>query len=279
LFFVLSGYLISGLLFREYLETGRIRIGRFILRRGLKIWPALYVYLAVMVIPLAYYPGGAAWSSLAASGLYYANYHFPVLIVAHTWSLAVEEQFYILLPLLFVLLIRRNWLRWIPVLWSVLSIMSIALCFGGPGSGIEYCASSLFTGVLLRYWREFSPELFRQLQSAYLLPVAAICLILSFSKHFRPEQFVLLEIAFGLILCCTIDRNLRLPWIAFIGVYSYSIYLWQQPFTGIFGRFRSANWFAASVIAAILTGIFMSKLVEWPVVKWRDRILPSRCWR
>jgi peptidoglycan/LPS O-acetylase OafA/YrhL len=95
LFFVLSGFLVSGLLFREYATTGAIRPGRFLIRRGLKIYPAFYVLFVVTLVvrhELAIPTG--VWATIGEAA-FLQNYHYGLW--GHTWSLAVEEHFYILL--------------------------------------------------------------------------------------------------------------------------------------------------------------------------------------
>jgi peptidoglycan/LPS O-acetylase OafA/YrhL len=94
LFFVLSGFLISGLLFREYIQHGQIKLGRFLIRRAFKLYPAYYAFLLITLIwqimvgkprPLPLY-------SFLSNSLFFQNYGPAVW--NHTWSLAVEEHFY-----------------------------------------------------------------------------------------------------------------------------------------------------------------------------------------
>lgn len=109
LFFVLSGFLVSGLLFREYKQHGNIRLSRFFVRRGLKIYPAFYLFLAV-IVGLGLYRGeGVPLSSILAAAFFVQNYA-PNLFGtwSHTWSLAVEEHFYLLVGILLAVLLRRR---------------------------------------------------------------------------------------------------------------------------------------------------------------------------
>ena len=124
LFFVLSGYLISGLLFSEYSRTGTFNVGRFWLRRGLKIWPSLYVFL-VAALPLAVSNGPGWGPSMLASAFFYSNYSQTIRLVGHTWSLAVEEHFYLALPLLLLLLIRLKRLPLVP--WVGMALLAICM--------------------------------------------------------------------------------------------------------------------------------------------------------
>ena len=105
IFFTLSGFLITTLLLREIDATGTISFRAFYLRRTKRIFPALYAFLAVCVAILLLRRREVPWPEVAASALYVQNYfaaiaHRPDTVVSHTWSLAIEEQFYLLWPIL-----------------------------------------------------------------------------------------------------------------------------------------------------------------------------------
>lgn len=105
LFFVLSGLLIGQQLWREYLSTGTVHVGRFLLKRTLRIWPLYFaVLLALAVLPLHFRP---TWPDFT----FLSNYYFLGGYV-RGWSLSTEEQFYLLIPALFLLLGRRG-ARWV----------------------------------------------------------------------------------------------------------------------------------------------------------------------
>lgn len=112
-FFVLSGFLITRLLIREWVSHGGVSLRNFYLRRTMRIFPAYYAFLALSF--LLDRRQGQHWDpSLLASALTYtvnyfnALHHHPSTSVAHAWSLAVEEQFYLLWPVLFLVLARRG---------------------------------------------------------------------------------------------------------------------------------------------------------------------------
>ncbi|MEA2761722.1 MAG: hypothetical protein QOD47_1006 [Gemmatimonadaceae bacterium] len=112
-FFVLSGFLITRLLLRERERTGGVSIRRFYARRTMRIFPAYYAFLILSYLIDAH--AGQRWSPtlLANTLTYTVNYfnafnHHPTTSVAHAWSLAVEEQFYLLWPLAFVVLAARG---------------------------------------------------------------------------------------------------------------------------------------------------------------------------
>lgn len=119
LFFVLSGFLISGLLFAEYKQRQTINFGRFFIRRSLKIYPSFYVLVLATVLYQYRVEQMVSPRSYLGEILYVQNY--TGALWGHEWSLAVEEHFYILLPVFLCIPIRsicgmspcgRGSLRW-----------------------------------------------------------------------------------------------------------------------------------------------------------------------
>src|SRR5258708_39463837 len=98
LFFVLSGFLVSGLLFREQMRYGTVRVGRFLVRRGLKIYPAFYCFLLATLVVITVSKKCPPADQITGEVLFLQNYLGGVW--NHTWSLAVEEHFYIGIALL-----------------------------------------------------------------------------------------------------------------------------------------------------------------------------------
>src|SRR5271165_1417145 len=131
LFFVLSGFLISGLLFSEYKKHCSISFKRFFIRRGLKIYPAFYAFLLLTGIT-----GEFVFHS-HPSILQYLHEIFFVMNYAqgvwdHTWSLAVEEHFYIFLPIFLFFLMKlssnhENPFRSIPQTAAVIAALCLLL--------------------------------------------------------------------------------------------------------------------------------------------------------
>src|SRR5215470_10370022 len=91
LFFVLSGFLVSGLLFREHLTHQRIEVGSFLARRGLKIYPGFYVLIAVSVLASVAMHRALSAAGVLSEVFFVQNYRRGLW--PHTWSLAVEEHF------------------------------------------------------------------------------------------------------------------------------------------------------------------------------------------
>src|SRR5277367_5590669 len=175
LFFVLSGFLISGLLYSEYKKRQNISVGRFFIRRGLKIYPAFYFFLlATLAAQLLLFKGSVPLRPYLYEMLFIQNYHFGIWL--HTWSLAVEEHFYIALALLLVVFARlsparANPFRAIPWIFvfvaftcMLLRILTIRLTspsiFRTPWvMNTTHCrVDGLFFGVFIGYLYHFRPE-------------------------------------------------------------------------------------------------------------------------
>ncbi|MCM3926303.1 acyltransferase, partial [Frankia sp. AiPs1] len=173
-FFVLSGFLITGQLLAERDRTGGVSLGRFYLRRAYRLLPAFWVLALVGLTAVVLLGIGTAGErsefldSLAASALYVNNY-FQVVRqstgagwLGHTWSLSLEEQFYLLWPLVLVALCRWPWVaRRLPVvllggaagvaLWRNALVTS-----GAPGTrtyfALDTRADALLVGCALAAW-------------------------------------------------------------------------------------------------------------------------------
>lgn len=157
LFFVLSGYLISGLLFSEYKRTGRISISRFLIRRGFKIYPG-YFAMVLAFLPVTFH--WVTWADLTFMGSY-----FPIFW-GHGWSLSVEEHFYFALPVVLVLSLRffrsRNfgWIPWaMPALALICLFLRYRFALGhSVMNGVVQThlrIDSLFAGVTLGWLQHF----------------------------------------------------------------------------------------------------------------------------
>lgn len=139
MFYVLSGFLITSILLREHKATGRIRLGRFWTRRALRLYPALLVMVivAICVWPIADVWSKAnvdVWRSAILALTYTSNigrwlFHQSIGALAQTWSLGMEEQFYLVWPPILVLLLwlklRRRWML------GILAVLVLASCVGG----------------------------------------------------------------------------------------------------------------------------------------------------
>jgi len=320
LFFVLSGFLISGLLFSEYKKRKAISFKRFYIRRGLKIYPAFYVFLLLTGV------GGYFGFHFLAPATFYLNEIFFVMnylggVWTHTWSLGVEEHFYILLPIFLSILIRyssdqEDPFRVLPRACLVVGAVcivtrAISACIGEPNYDMVYMAThnrmdALFFGVFLGYLYHFRPHILER----FLQPTGNRILItlvsagLLSTAYFLPRNsrffatfgytFTYLGCAGVLLLSLNVHGLLpsaiggmagRLGSVfAYFGMFSYSIYLWQGQtdawLPGLVGRAIHTPMgidgrFALSLAGSLALGVGMSKLVEYPVLRLRDRLFPA----
>jgi peptidoglycan/LPS O-acetylase OafA/YrhL len=326
LFFVLSGFLISGLLFVEYKKSGSIDFKRFFIRRGLKIYPGFYILLLITLLYQILFHQVAPLGRYLSEILYVQNY--GPLIWGHTWSLAVEEHFYILLPLFFLLLIRYSSDRTDPFNAMPRAFLAVAaICLASRVVTVFSITSAelkvwkwyrlayatthcrldgLFFGVLLGYLYHFRPgvldKLFdsskKQFISAALSgALLSSCLIFQIEGRFMLTLgLTMLYLGFGLalILCLRVREVLPGPLaklfnrigtgFAYAGMYSYSVYLWHLPVEswGFSFMTRILHVQMGHVVGllfymtcSIVLGILLSQLIEFPILKLRDRIFPA----
>lgn len=291
LFFVLSGFLISGLLFSEYQETGNIDLKRFWLRRGFKIYPPFYCLIAMTAIA-CHIRSGVVPRSLISEIFFVQNYlpHFW----PHTWSLAVEEHFYFSLPLVLLLLMRighgrPNFFRAIPLL----SVSASGLCLylriltcrhGGDWDHVAFPThlriDALLAGVALGYYAHFDPSSFREAKKIWVLMVGML-FALSLLVLPNVANLTFAYVSFSFIVAWAVNRrashNPISRGLARIGYYSYSIYLWHAvAMLGLQQMPKAWFRFPIYVISAVALGIGMSRLIEYPSLALRDRLFPSR---
>jgi len=294
-FFVISGFLITSLLVAELDQTARISLRRFYLRRTMRIFPAFYVYIAVLA-------GAAAlgWVHLLPGDLlhavtYTSNYHeHQSWLTGHLWSLSVEEQFYLLWPVVLAFGGARA-----AKLVAAITIFAAPLCRTvmlvglpetrwGIGWWFPTIADSIAAGCLLAMWRPWLEKDRRYaglLRSRWfmLLPAAALAMNM---KSGGRLQVAVIESILNLAICMTIHRAvlfrssrssrfLNTRALSFAGAMSYSIYLWQQPFLDRFAA-SPLQAFPLNLILAVACGAASFYLVEAPMLRLRTGLMKKR---
>ena len=143
MFFVISGFLITNLLLRELNKTGTISLGQFYFRRSMRIFPAFYFYLAVIGVLLWRHilPSMSPKSFIAAAT--YTWCYYPQAsgkFLQHSWSLSIEEQFYLFWPVLLLLFHRRRHIVQVSVaLIALMPFLRLAFYFRYPAlRGLDY---------------------------------------------------------------------------------------------------------------------------------------------
>ena len=279
IFFVLSGFLITSLLLKEFGKTGTISLRNFYWRRTLRIFPAMYVFLIAIVIGYAIgiipiHPDSPF--RIFSAAMYVSDY-IPVWgwPLHHTWSLSVEEQFYLLWPVVLLLCgLRKSAI--FPAILIGIALISRVVSF--DEYRFDSVADSLAVGclvsiyrtrlesALLRVWSRSIP-----LAALLLLPVVLLPAANSYSRYPLFSFLVgipLMNASIGIAMLAAIMQPpawLNLAPIAGLGRLSYSLYLWQQPWVA---DLRPGwMWLPGALLCAWLSYRF----VERPVLQWRDR--------
>ncbi|MBP6924079.1 MAG: acyltransferase [Candidatus Pacebacteria bacterium] len=319
IFFVISGYLITSIIMREIREE-RFSMVRFWERRILRILPALFFVLVVTTIasyfvilfPTDFISFG---QSLAAQGLFIVNIFFmrtgdyfaapaETIPLLHTWSLAVEEQFYIVFPILLVIIYKLSKKAVIPVvalIGLVSFVLSVYLINVSPSApftipflphiwGSASYESAGFYFPLARAWElaagallALSAFTIRNKVVAEVSAVTGLVLIVSgivflTSESAFPGLAALLPVL-GTVLIITagtqrktfIGEILSFPVLVWVGLISYSLYLWHWPLIVLTKQYLSSPLTGTHtgliLIATFLLAIFSYHFVETPFRK------------
>ncbi len=247
-FFAISGYVITGTLLREYAETGAVSMRAFYVRRACRIIPPLLLFLAAVGTAGALGLAGVSVRDLAAAALFTCNISLAHCadIVGHTWSLAFEEQFYLLVPgLLLWAFARRR-----PHAAIALAMVFFAIPFAWPLEwigrvGFVQTYVLLAGGCAYAAWEErvgIPP-------AAAYLALAAVPVLAVAGAESRIVQALLLPAAI-LAAVFFVRRPLEFAPLAYLGRISYSVYLWQQ-LAAFAGPGLSWYWEVAAEIGAV----------------------------
>lgn len=296
-FFVVSGYLITGIIKRE-LERGEFTFATFYGRRARRILPAQMLMLmtssvaaCAFLLPTALerFAKSVAAVLLSVSNFWFwskGGYFDPPSVMApmlHTWSLGVEEQFYVLLPLIFVIAYRYRplWVKW-------LFLFGAAATFGAASWFVTSRTPEVFylspfraweflLGGMLVYWT--LPEVTSGLQKQSIALVGLLCVVVpgflySGSTVFPgpmaaiPCMGAALLIWIGSIDETFVGKFLKNPAIVFLGLISYSLYLWHWPVLVFAKHFSTNNLNLESRLGigfvSIVLASFTWKFVETP---------------
>lgn len=239
IFFIVSGYLITELLLREEARYGGISIAGFYIRRVFRILPALAVYLFGLALV-----GALGWFSVVATDLLYGGLFVcnTGLLCGwgsvHTWTLAIEMQFYLLWPLVFVLL-PNNWraptLAGLTVLLLILSAAQVALARGWIDNAAGVACIAL--GALCALSPSFLAWIKRWGFVALALWIAT-GFIFYFSGQYEVAHLAyraiippgLLVVIFSAYCIPAFSQWRAVGALAWVGAISYSLYLWQELF-------------------------------------------------
>ncbi|QSB01061.1 acyltransferase [Methylomonas sp. EFPC1] len=302
LFFVLSGFLIGGLIFAEYQRTGRFRAGKFLIRRAFKIWPVLYVYLLLLLVS-----GRYSWETFLLQNVFHVQNYYTTPL-KHLWSLAVEEHFYLIFAFGFLMFSKREsgninaMVLVLPVIWiACLIFRSMAVYYSVDVEKIyfqtHYRIDALAFGMFLAYLKIFKQENFNQVASMkFLLLIifaSGILILIRFDGGPAYKLTVRHTIAYltagAFLLYCyrlrVFDRNnLIIKGVAWLGLYSYAMYVYQfvmiRIIEAIVKKFTLFNVTPGmdlifKYIGAILLAVAVTKLIERPFLVLREKLFPA----
>ncbi len=311
-FFTLSGYLITDLLLSHWHRHGDLGLGTFWLRRARRLLPALFVMLIVVSVWVALFDASqlaavrkqfyaaagyfSNWYTIAQQGSYFARFAGPQPL-DHLWSLAIEEQFYLVWPWLLMVGIWMFRGRGRLALFTLIGAGASALAMGllyHPGydptrvyEGTDTRAFGLLIGAALAMMWPVAPDppagrtRLRMVNLLDLVGVAGVVVVLvlvwttdALSRFLYPAGFLLLSIATAAIIAAVVNpvsrlgRLLGCAALRWVGVRSYAMYLWQWPIIVLANHGQTGfHWFRAllEVGATFVVSALSWRYVEEPV--------------
>jgi peptidoglycan/LPS O-acetylase OafA/YrhL len=285
IFFVLSGYLITSILLNELRRSDGISLTNFYARRALRLLPALGVLAIFQLIRSMFSDNGGEIREATLIGVAYlenwnAVYKFgPADLMGHTWSLATEEQFYFIWPLILPLLVKNRPLVWLSAGFSAMMIARFVFWKEGYSVAALSCSPflrplGLLVGCTLAFlpiqnWRLPDVAL-----SVLLLPLLAIV----FCADRGASTLVTSLATAGLIIYLQGTRATNSTFAAsqlrYIGRISYGLYLYHLPIFMLTEKWKThvpAPLYEASLIALIFATAALSyEFIEKPVLSFKD---------
>ena len=317
LFFVLSGYLISCLLFKELCINGKINIKLFYIRRGFKIYPGFYFFIistAITLLFLFLITGHKAdrlsFNSLIVECFFLQNYFHGFWY--HTWSIAVEEHFYLLFPLILSIFkfdtIKNNTKFYLFTCLLIIMILFLRTTNFFFNQSYEIYRDifathlridGLIFGVMIGYDQFFNKGKLKNyvFENKFISFILMILLLLP-SLIFTMESpvtytlgFTTISLAFSILILLSLNyqtyvfKNKIIKFFIFIGTCSYAIYLWQGYVLSFIMRFieerfniksNSALDFIIFFFISIFLGWMFTKYLENYFLTLRQKYFPSK---
>jgi peptidoglycan/LPS O-acetylase OafA/YrhL len=293
LFFVLSGFLITGLLCKEEINTGNIDLKAFYMRRALRIFPAFFALIAVVSILVSVgLVNDTSWKTILICCFYLRNIWGDGGTLGHTWSLSLEEQFYIFWPPVLKRLDQQKALGFAIGTTALIMLWRTFVLFTHPEYNPAFVGrpevrfDSMLIGCCIALYlsqRSLNASILKKVTSffnpAWIFPTLIFWTlfgtVLPYGGpfYFTIQMFLAAALLLHLIIMdkSTLSIGLSHPWLIYIGKLSYSIYLWQQIF--IFSKDPDWGWvriFPMDLILSVAAGVASYYLVERPFLKLKD---------
>ncbi len=309
IFFFLSGFIITTLMRSEFEATGSLNIRHFWLRRALRILPPLFlVVIGATVLALIIYPPGTVYvPAMTAEILFYANYWGIYGInreapgTGVVWSLAVEEHFYLLFPLLYVAMQRWRMSRqhqalllWglcaVILAWRCVLVMAMHASIVHIYLATDTRADSILFGCALAVWNnpalDESPRVLRR-WTYLLLPASLVVLVACLAYQgtlFRETVYFTLQgVALTTVFICAVRlprwavfRFLNYRPVIFVGTLSYSLYLVHQVLLRaarqLWPTYHAWQQALIALAASVTAAWAIYTLVERPCARLRNKL-------
>jgi peptidoglycan/LPS O-acetylase OafA/YrhL len=277
IFFVISGFVICSGLISEREKSGTVCLSAFCVRRFFRIIPALWFYLIVISLLSFFGILETTRQQALTSFLFLCNMPFPAgcsWYAGHTWSLAYEEQFYLLFPLLFIFIPTLNSSKKFAWLIAAITLGSVVFRYFNQLFLAEYLGYFLF--LFTGCWAAFAkPVLMPKLRKMSVTTWILFLMLLLICLNFLPlttEKYIKTICYPGLITILVLGTPTQNKLISlifknkhtcYLGRVSYSVYLWQEPVTGNY-----MGWLtAAQLLAVFMFGLLSFKYFELPLQK------------
>jgi peptidoglycan/LPS O-acetylase OafA/YrhL len=279
IFFVLSGFLITTLLCAEREKHGTIDLSRFYLRRAFRILPCAWCYLAaVVLLGSGMHPRPFTASEICGALFFFRNYVGTVGLTLHFWSLSIEEQFYLVWPVLLLALGNRR-ARWVAIsgccliaAWRFEHWTAVANSGGMHTLGTQYRADALLVGCLLALLMPRLRPYLRPWMAVPLLTVLAFC-----AARYTDMVPLYESVDIALVLAVTSQCSSALAsWLSWkplssLGVVSYSIYVWQVPFA-VTGSHNPVPVLVVLLPAMLAASLASYHFIERPMIAFGRRL-------
>jgi peptidoglycan/LPS O-acetylase OafA/YrhL len=294
IFFVISGFLITTLLLAEEKTQGTVNVGAFYIRRAFRILPVFLLYTAFILLMKNYQPISLTTSNLIHALTFTVNFDpNNSWFLGHFWSLSVEEQFYLLWPLL--LIFGRKHIQPILIVLILYGCVARVIHYKFPAysaltlSPFFMFADAILLGALAAVVNTNHPHLARhKVFSNYWLQVLALSIFLLFIYLSGHGKMAVVSLPFGgliisvcilfLILCYITPSNnltfrlLNSKVMVHIGVLSYSLYVWQQFFFVGDGIVWYRTW-PLNILVIYIVALASYHLWEQPFLRARKYVL------
>jgi peptidoglycan/LPS O-acetylase OafA/YrhL len=296
IFFVISGFLITGLLLKEQVNKGSISLGRFYTRRAIRIFPVFYLYIGFIImlklLSVIYLDG----KQLVCAAFYLQDFA-PASwkgLLGHTWSLAVEEQFYLCWPLILVASPNKYYFAFLfVVLYNILLRPYFYLHQSGNLfllKGFLIYAPAILMGSVLyiamfKNWLKNIHHILMHPFFGFSLVFATLTFIpralLALSFFSIPFDYIVSSLFIALFIYYVIHcpqqnilfRLLNFRFLNLIGILSYSIYIWQQVFLVPSYIYTVYPWWTIwpqNILYVLAAASLSYYFVEKPILKYKS---------